>query len=73
MSGAAHCEVYEAFKAVKNLKVGMTYNKKVNLIICAGADIPIPTGEEKKYSFLEGTHKINDLLKRLTAFNRLII
>jgi hypothetical protein len=43
MSGAAHCELYEAFKAVKNLKVGMAYNKKVNLIICDGADIPIPT------------------------------
>jgi hypothetical protein len=38
MSGAAHCEVYEAFNLIKKLKVGMTYNKKVNLVIFAGAD-----------------------------------
>jgi hypothetical protein len=41
MSGATHWEVYEAFQEVKKLKVGMAYNKKVNLVIFGGADIPI--------------------------------
>jgi hypothetical protein len=39
MSGAAHCEVYEPFLAVKNLKVGITYNEKVNLMVFAGEDL----------------------------------
>jgi hypothetical protein len=42
MSGPTHCEVYEAFLAVKNLKVGITYDKKVNLRIL----------QEKTYNFL---------------------
>jgi hypothetical protein len=71
MSGAAHCEVYEAFQAVKKFGVGMTYNKKVNLVIFAGKDIPIPPGEERKFIFEEGQNKLNELWKKLTEFNRM--
>jgi hypothetical protein len=49
----------------------MTYNKKVNLIIFAGGDLPIQPGEDRKYIFEEGQNKVNDLSKRLTSFNRL--
>jgi hypothetical protein len=71
MSGAAHCEVYEAFQAVKKLKIGMTYNTKVNLEIFAGAEIPIPPGEDRKFIFEDGVNKVNEISKRLPAFNRL--
>jgi hypothetical protein len=30
---------------VKNLKIGITYNEKVNLMVFAGEDYPLPTGE----------------------------
>jgi hypothetical protein len=70
MSGAAHCEVFEAFRAVKNLKVGITYNEKVNLVVFAGEDIPLPTGQNRKIIFQEGVNKVNEMSKRLSEFIR---
>jgi hypothetical protein len=70
MSGTAHCEVYEAFLAVKNLKIGITYNEKVNLMVFAGEDFPLPTGENRKIIFQEGDNKINDVSKKLSEWNR---
>jgi hypothetical protein len=70
MSGAAHCEVYEAFLAVKNLNIGITDNEKVNLMVFTGENLPLPTGENRKIIFQEGDNKINEMSKRLSEWNR---
>jgi hypothetical protein len=63
MSGAAHCKVYEEFQAVKNLKVGITYDKKVNLMIFAGEDLPLRGNRIEKLFFWREITKLMNYRK----------
>jgi hypothetical protein len=51
------------------LKIGITYNEKVNLMVFTGEDLPLPTGENRKIIFLEGENTINEMSKRLSEWN----
>jgi hypothetical protein len=52
MRGAAHCEIYEAFKACKNFKIGINYTEGANLEIFPGSDLRV-SEEDRKPFFLE--------------------
>jgi hypothetical protein len=58
MRGAAHCEIYEAFKACKNLGVGINYTEGVNLKIFPRSDLGV-NEEDRKPFFLEPKNTVN--------------
>jgi hypothetical protein len=70
MRGAAHFEIYEAFKACKNLKIGINYTEGANLKIFPGSDLELPE-EDRKQFFLEPKNAVNVISKRLTQFQKI--
>jgi hypothetical protein len=69
---AAHCEIYEAFKACKNIGIGINYTEGANLKIFPGSDIGVPE-EDRKPFFLEPKNTVNVISKRLTQFQKINI
>jgi hypothetical protein len=70
MSGATHCEIYDAFKACNKLGIGINYTEGANLKIFLGSDIGVPE-EDRKPFFLEPKNTVNVIAKRLTQFQKI--
>jgi hypothetical protein len=69
MREAAHCEIYEAFKACNNLGVGINYTEGGNLKIFPGSDLGLEE-EDRKPFFLEPKNTVNVISKRLTEYQK---